>query len=275
MLAATPALERLRAVRYDLRGEAEQGKLTPDHLTVDRIILGNQDQRSLGDRLLAVGDDRGCTVDMLARDRGTLRLDTTERQRDRVDQRSVAHEIEIEGGESGTAQPWPAAMTVLEHHNTTALTPLRAGFELFMVRNDVCEHDPLIGIQPCRSPGELGKRRHMEDDRAFGREVVRHVGRTPALHADDLMALFDQVHASAFAHPVLVLDCLSPSVNPISVATLVPDLPQGSSIVLWGASAALEAEVVALGQGQGRFIRCEGNVSPGDVASLVRALLGN
>ncbi|MCB9627652.1 MAG: hypothetical protein H6725_09800 [Sandaracinaceae bacterium] len=96
-----------------------------------------------------------------------------------------------------------------------------------------------------------------------------------ALHADDLMALFDQVHASAFAHPVLVLDCLSPSVNPISVATLVPDLPQGSSIVLWGASAALEAEVVALGQGQGRFIRCEGNVSPGDVASLVRALLGN
>ena len=30
-----------------------------------------------------------------------------------------------------------------------------------------------------------------------------------ALHADDLMALFDQVHASAFAHPVLVLDCLS------------------------------------------------------------------
>lgn len=96
-----------------------------------------------------------------------------------------------------------------------------------------------------------------------------------ALEADDLMALFDQVHASVVAHPVLVLDCMSPSVNPISVATLVPDLPQGSSIVLWGASAALEAEVVALGQGQGRFIRCEGNVSPNDVASLVRALLGN
>ncbi len=96
-----------------------------------------------------------------------------------------------------------------------------------------------------------------------------------ALHADDLMALFDQVNASVFAHPVLVLDCLAPSVNPISVATLVPDLPQGSSVVLWGASAALEAELVALGQGQGRFIRCEGTVSPADVASLVRALLGN
>jgi hypothetical protein len=96
-----------------------------------------------------------------------------------------------------------------------------------------------------------------------------------ALQADDLMALFDQVNAAVFTHPVLVLDCLAPSVNPISVATLVPDLPQGSSVILWGASAALEAEVVALGQGQGRFIRCEGNVSPADVASLVRALLGN
>lgn len=96
-----------------------------------------------------------------------------------------------------------------------------------------------------------------------------------ALQADDLMALFDQVNASVFAHPVLVLDCLAPSVNPISVATLIPDLPQGSSVVLWGATAALENEVVALGQGQGRFIRCEGSVSPADVASLVRALLGN
>lgn len=95
------------------------------------------------------------------------------------------------------------------------------------------------------------------------------------LQADDLMALFDQVHASVVTHPVLVLDCLAPSVNPISVATLVPDLPQGSSILLWGASAALESEVVALGQGQGRFLRCEADVSPGDVASLVRALLGN
>ena len=104
--------------------------------------------------------------------------------------------------------------------------------------------------------------------RDLGRDCI-------ALEADDLMALFDQVHASVVAHPVLVLDCMSPSVNPISVATLVPDLPQGSSIVLWGASAALEQEVVALGQGQGRFIRCESNVSPNDVASLVRALLGN
>jgi hypothetical protein len=124
--------------------------------------------------------------------------------------------------------------------------------------------DPL-GVAIIASAHE-GRRGGLVND--LGRDCI-------ALQADDLMALFDQVHASVMAHPVLVLDCLSPSVNAISVATLVPDLPQGSSIILWGASAALEVEVVALGQGQGRFIRCEGNVSPSDVASLVRALLGN
>ncbi len=94
------------------------------------------------------------------------------------------------------------------------------------------------------------------------------------LRADDLMSLFDQVQSSVMKHPVVVLDCMAPAVNPISVATLVPDLPQGSCVVLWGATEQLEDELVALGQGQGRFIRCEGGVSASDVAMLVRALQG-
>lgn len=92
--------------------------------------------------------------------------------------------------------------------------------------------------------------------------------------ATDLMSLFDLLQDHPTSVPVIVLDCEHPALNPISLATLLPDMPMGAAIVLWGATRQEEGELLALAPQDGRFIRCPSDAPAAHVAMLAEAARG-
>ena len=95
---------------------------------------------------------------------------------------------------------------------------------------------------------------------------------TTGVRAPDLMALFDLLQGLADERPVLVVDCVHPALSTMSVATILPDMPEGSAVLLWGASPEEEAELNTLSQGFGRFLRCDANATADHVAAVAAAL---
>jgi len=73
---------------------------------------------------------------------------------------------------------------------------------------------------------------------------------------------------------VVVIDCMNPSIQAATIATVAPDLPEGSTVVLWGASEALYRQLESLGDHTRRWLRCGTDATTEDVASLVAMLVG-
>jgi len=75
------------------------------------------------------------------------------------------------------------------------------------------------------------------------------------------------------ARPVVVIDCMSPSIQPATIATVAPDLPEGSAVILWGAADTLFHQVESLADSTRRWLRCGVDATTDDVASLVAMLV--
>jgi len=88
----------------------------------------------------------------------------------------------------------------------------------------------------------------------------------------DIVELLEALHEEK--RPVVVIDCMNPSIQPATIATVAPDLPEGSTVVLWGAGDALYRQLESLADHTRRWLRCGTDATTEDVASLVAMLVG-
>lgn len=72
---------------------------------------------------------------------------------------------------------------------------------------------------------------------------------------------------------VIVLDCRHPSVRAETLLAMQPELPEGTRVLLWGETPALERELASLGAGIPRaWLHCGAGASAEDVAAVCRVL---
>lgn len=89
----------------------------------------------------------------------------------------------------------------------------------------------------------------------------------------DPIGLLDALQASAERHPVLIVDCRNPCVRATTIAAMAPDLPSGTTVVLWGADETIDAELDDVEPASRDWIRCTAEATASDVVSLCAMLL--
>lgn len=111
-------------------------------------------------------------------------------------------------------------------------------------------------------------------DRARCDEIAKKLGSAAAVQQiEDVVALLDNVKATASLSPLLVIDCVEASVQPSTIATLAHELPKSSAVLVWGATEKHRA-LTDLVTGDRGWFRCGVEAKPGDVAALIQMLLG-
>ncbi len=91
---------------------------------------------------------------------------------------------------------------------------------------------------------------------------------------EDMVSLVDAAHGEHRNAPLLVVDCLAPSIQPSTMAAVAPELPPGTQVLLWGIDGSSSAELAGLFEPSERWQRASPGVDEADVAALVRSLLG-
>ena len=104
--------------------------------------------------------------------------------------------------------------------------------------------------------------------------IAKSVGETAAVQQiSDVVAFLDNLKATASLSPMVVIDCVDAAVQPSTIATLAHELPNGSSVLVWGATDQ-HRELTDLAQGDHGWLRCDAEATPADVAALIHMLLG-
>ena len=88
----------------------------------------------------------------------------------------------------------------------------------------------------------------------------------------DVVALLDIVNASPMMHVVVVLDCAAPSIHPATLATVAPEMSDGTEFVLWD-SGDSTGDQWMLADRTETWVRCPGGAALEQVAKAIRALL--
>ncbi|MEM9074062.1 MAG: hypothetical protein AAGE52_36555 [Myxococcota bacterium] len=109
-----------------------------------------------------------------------------------------------------------------------------------------------------------------EDRNVALRRALRGIAETEAI--EDVVALLDAIEGRS-DNLLLIIDCEDPSVQPTTLATIAPDLPVESIVVLWGASEEELDAATVLVPDSSRWIACDQTAEVDSVASMVRALL--
>lgn len=104
--------------------------------------------------------------------------------------------------------------------------------------------------------------------------IVKHVGDAAAVQQiEDVVALLDNLKATASLSPLVVIDCVAASVQPSTIASLAHELPKNSSVLIWGATDEHQ-ELTDLATDDRGWLRCGVEATPSDVAALIHILLG-
>lgn len=90
----------------------------------------------------------------------------------------------------------------------------------------------------------------------------------------DLVALLDALEEPGAGRPIVLVDCLRPTVHVTSIAAIGEDLPQGTTVVLWGTSESSWHELDRERTPNCRWVRCSQEATPDDVGSLCAMLIG-
>lgn len=90
---------------------------------------------------------------------------------------------------------------------------------------------------------------------------------------EDVVAFLDNLKATSSLSPLVVIDCVEASVQPSTIATLAHELPKGSGVLLWGATDQHRKLVDVATRDRG-WLQCNAEASPGDLAALIKMLLG-
>ena len=106
-------------------------------------------------------------------------------------------------------------------------------------------------------------------------EVSQHLGDAVSIQPiTDAVSFLDNVQATSSLNPVIVIDCIEPSVRPATLASLIQDLSDECTIVLWGASQEELKDLGKISQHTKGWLRCEREAKAANVASMVRMLIG-
>lgn len=125
---------------------------------------------------------------------------------------------------------------------------------------------PTQGAIPFVLIASLDPARQYElEERLDGDAVVQTV--------EDIVALLEAFDITADYSPVVVIDCMEPAVQPSTLATVAPDLPHGSTILLWGANRETEEVIDNLVKDASRWIRCGVDATADDVCAIVSVLI--
>lgn len=99
-------------------------------------------------------------------------------------------------------------------------------------------------------------------------------GTAQVTHIPDLVGLLDALQEPDLIEPVVLIDCQRPSVHVSSVAALREDLPDGTTVVLWGADDLTWEQVDRERTPRCRWVRCSREATTEDVGSLCSMLIG-
>lgn len=72
---------------------------------------------------------------------------------------------------------------------------------------------------------------------------------------------------------VIVVDARTPSVQPITLAAMAPDLPAGVRVLMWGVTEVMEKEIHALGPDTLHWVGCAADTPAEEVAFLCITML--
>ena len=91
---------------------------------------------------------------------------------------------------------------------------------------------------------------------------------------EDVVALLDAIQAAAQSDDELtiIVDCLDPSVQPATLATVAAELPPSAVVLLWGADDAQEREAKLLVEDSSNWLTCSDDASTADLGTLLRSL---
>ncbi len=87
----------------------------------------------------------------------------------------------------------------------------------------------------------------------------------------DVVELLEALQSAV--RPIVIIDCMDPSVQPMTIATIAADIPEGSTVVVWGANATVYNQVESLAEHTKRWLRCGIEASSDDVSSLIQQLV--
>lgn len=92
---------------------------------------------------------------------------------------------------------------------------------------------------------------------------------------EDVVALLDAIQAAAESEDdlTIIVDCLDPSVQPATLATVAAELPPGAVVMLWGADENQDREAKLLVDDPSGWLTCEPDASTRDMGTLLRSLL--
>lgn len=99
------------------------------------------------------------------------------------------------------------------------------------------------------------------------------VGRAEVRQVSDVFDLVSAMDANAVRAPLLVIDCCLPAVDPATVATMLPVVPRGSRVILWGATERMRADLEMVAPGAAEWIACAADATHEDLASLLASLM--
>jgi hypothetical protein len=92
--------------------------------------------------------------------------------------------------------------------------------------------------------------------------------------AEDTVSFLDTLRATASMNPFIIVDCVHAAVPANTLATLTHELPESSSVLLWGASDGEHLELTELASRYEGWLRCGAEASPSDVAAIVQMVIG-
>lgn len=88
----------------------------------------------------------------------------------------------------------------------------------------------------------------------------------------DAISFLDAVQSTP-SLAVVVVDACSPSVQPVTLAAMAPDLPPGVRVLMWGVTGTVEKEITELGSQTFHWVGCSADTPVEDVAFLCLTML--
>lgn len=104
-------------------------------------------------------------------------------------------------------------------------------------------------------------------DATLGRKLSQWIGKSVAvMRVRSVMALAKDLDSLGTSRVVIVLDCNQPSIRPSALAALADDLPFGTRVVLWGATAEIRRELRIVSPRTNEWLEVDAGASARDVA---------
>lgn len=88
----------------------------------------------------------------------------------------------------------------------------------------------------------------------------------------DAVVLLETLETTLASEPIIIVDCLSPSVQPHTMAMLAPELPPEITILLWGADEETRNELYTMAGSRGHWVGCSAAATIEDLVALVGSL---